>query len=176
MLDPNRDPAVAAFELVYQATVTDMTAYFARRCAEPQEVADLTSETYVQAIGSLRTFNPARGSARAWLFGIGRRVYAERCQRAAVGSQAVLALAAHRPLGDQEMDELAARIDAQRAGRELLGRLARLPAVEREAVELVDLAGFTPREAANVLGVGPGALRVRLFRARRRLRTQQEAR
>jgi hypothetical protein len=70
------------------------------------------------------------------------------------------------------MDELAARIDAQRAGRELLARLARLSAVEREALELVDLAGLTPHEAASVLGVAPGALRVRLFRARRRLRTK----
>ena len=88
----------------------------------------------------------------------------------------MLALAARRQLGNEEMDELAARIDAQRAARELLGRLASLPAVEREALELVDLAGLTPHEAANLLGVGPGALRVRLFRARRRLRTRQEDR
>jgi len=147
--------------------------YFARRCAEPQ-VADLTSETFVQAIGSVRTFDPARGSARAWLFGIARRVYAERCERAAAGRRAVLTLAMHRQLGDEELDELAARIDAQRAGRALLALLARLPTVEREAVELVDLAGLTPREAAKVLGVAQGALRVRLFRARRRLRTRQE--
>jgi RNA polymerase sigma factor (sigma-70 family) len=157
VLDSNRDPSLAEFESVYRATVTDMTAYFARRCAEPQEVADLTSETFVQAIGSLRTFDPARGSARAWLFGIARRVYAERCERAAVGRRAVLALAAHRQLGEEEMDELAARIDAQRAGRELLARLARLSAVEREALELVDLAGLTPHEAASVLG-GSGSI------------------
>jgi RNA polymerase sigma factor (sigma-70 family) len=175
-LDSSRDPAIVGFELVYRATVTDVTAYFARRCAEPQEVADLTSETYVQAIGSLRTFDPAKGTARAWLFGIARRVYAQRCERAAVGRQAVLALAAHRQLGEEEMDELAARIDAQRAGRELLARLAGLSTVEREVLELVDLAGLTPREAANVLGVAPGAVRVRLFRARRRLRTRQEDR
>jgi DNA-directed RNA polymerase specialized sigma24 family protein len=44
--------------------------------------------------------------------------------------------------------------------------------VEREAIELVDLVGLTPKEAARVLGVSPNALRVRLFRARNRLQKE----
>jgi DNA-directed RNA polymerase specialized sigma24 family protein len=35
---------------------------------------------------------------------------------------------------------------------------------------MVDLAGLRPNEAASVLGVSPGALRMRLMRARARLR------
>lgn len=168
------DEAVAAFESVYRANVTAITGYFARRCADPQSVADLTSETFVSAIGSLRTFDPRRGTARAWLFGIARRVYARYCQQTADGRQAVLALAGRRPLGDDGLEELAARIDDQRAGRELMAAAERLSAVERGALELVDLAGLTPREAATVLGVSSGALRVRLTRARKRLRTEKE--
>lgn len=38
--------------------------YFARRCGEPQVVADLTSETFVRAAGAFGGFDPARGSAR----------------------------------------------------------------------------------------------------------------
>jgi hypothetical protein len=52
-----------------------------------------------------------------------------------------------------ETNELLERIDAQREGRELLERCALLPALEREAVELVDLTGLQPKEAARVLGV-----------------------
>ena len=37
-------------------------------------------------------------------------------------------------------------------------------------VELVDLAGLQPKEAAQVLGVAPGTLRMRLMRARAPLR------
>jgi DNA-directed RNA polymerase specialized sigma24 family protein len=59
------DPAAAGFEVIYRANVAGVTAFFARRCGEPQAVADLTSETFVQAIGSLRSFDPGRGSARA---------------------------------------------------------------------------------------------------------------
>ena len=69
-------------------------------------------------------------------------------------------------------DELVSRIDAQRAGRALLEQLAALPALDREVVELVDLAGLTPSEAARALGVSSGALRVRLFRARAKLREE----
>jgi RNA polymerase sigma-70 factor (ECF subfamily) len=45
-----------------------------------------------------------------------------------------------------------------------------MPATDRAVVELVDLAGLQPREAAQVLGIAPGTLRMRLLRARARLR------
>jgi DNA-directed RNA polymerase specialized sigma24 family protein len=48
--------------------------------------------------------------------------------------------------------------------------MASLPALDREVVELVDLVGMTPKEAAAVLGVSSGALRIRLFRARGKIR------
>jgi len=41
--------------------VAVVTAYFARRSADPQTVADLTADTFVQAITSFTTFNPRTG-------------------------------------------------------------------------------------------------------------------
>jgi DNA-directed RNA polymerase specialized sigma24 family protein len=84
-------------------------------------------------------------------------------------------LAAHRPLPSDEIDDLAGRIDAQREGRELLERCARLSEVERAAIELVDVAGLTPKEAANALGVSAVVLRKRLSRARYRLRKELDS-
>jgi hypothetical protein len=40
----------------------------------PQTVAGLTADTFVQVIVSFGTFDPAKGSARAWVFCIARRV------------------------------------------------------------------------------------------------------
>jgi RNA polymerase sigma factor (sigma-70 family) len=168
------DRSVAGFEAVYRANIDGITAFFARRCAEPQWVADLTSETFVQAIGSLGSFDPRRGSTRAWLFGIARHVYARHCDEVATGHAAAQELAGRRQLDEDEIEELATRIDDQSAGRELLARLTDLPDLERAALELVDLAGLSPAEAAGTLRVSSGALRVRLFRARRRLRRQGE--
>ncbi|MEO8967675.1 MAG: hypothetical protein ABI427_09030 [Solirubrobacteraceae bacterium] len=58
-------------------------------------------------------------------------------------------LAGDRPLPSEEIDDLAGRIDAQREGRELLERCAQLSERERAAVELVDIADLTPKEAAD---------------------------
>lgn len=75
-------------------------------------------------------------------------------------------------LAEDELEDLAGRIDAQRDGSELLRRAARLSTAEREAIELVDVMGLTPKDAAHALGVSANALRVRRFRAHQRLRKE----
>src|SRR5215472_2299813 len=165
------DGAVAEFEALYRANVTAVTAYFARRSAEPHTVADLTADTFVAAITSFATFDPRRGTARAWVFGIARRIYAAHCQEHGQERSRVERLAGRRELAPDEIGDLIDRIDAERAGRALVTGLTSLPATDRAVVELVDLAGLQPREAAQVLGVAPGTLRMRLLRARARLRT-----
>jgi RNA polymerase sigma-70 factor (ECF subfamily) len=63
-------------------------------------------------------------------------------------------------------------IDLERSSRGLIERLARMSALDREAVELVDICGLTPGEAARELGITRGALRVRLLRTRARLQRE----
>jgi RNA polymerase sigma-70 factor (ECF subfamily) len=167
--------ALAEFEQIYLTNFDVVMAYFARRCGEPQLVADLTSETFVRAAGGFGGFDSGRGSARAWLFGIAAHVYAQHCEQSANGREAVARLAGHRTLDVDEIEELAGRIDAERAGRALIERCKRLPALERAAVELVDLSGLTPKEAAGVLGVSRVVLRKRLSRARTRLRKEDHS-
>jgi RNA polymerase sigma factor (sigma-70 family) len=172
--DPgDRQPsALEQLEEVYRANVGPVSAYFARRCSEPQTVADLTSETFLRAAAGFARFDPRRGSPRAWLFGIASRVFSGHCAAHADGVAMAVRLAADRPLPSDEIDDLAGRIDAQREGRELLERCAQLSEVERAAIELVDVAGLTPKEAANALGVSAVVLRKRLSRARHRLRKE----
>lgn len=173
----NREvPGVAStsrleFEAVYRENVTPVTAFFARRCRDPQHVADLTSQTFVEAIKSASTFR-GRGTPTAWLIAIARRVYANDLADQAIGAELIDQLGGQLVLAHDEVEDLAARIDAQRNGKQLLERAARLSSVEREAIELVDLMGLTPKDAARVLGVSPNALRVRLFRAHKRLRRE----
>ncbi len=164
--------ALADFEQMYLGNVDVVMSYFARRCAEPQVVADLTSETFVRAAGALGSFDPGRGTSRAWLFGIAGHVYARHCEQVASGRDAAARYAGWRQLDTDEIDELTARIDAERAGRELIERCSQLPELERSAIELVDLAELTPKEAAAALGVSRVVLRKRLSRARARLRKE----
>jgi RNA polymerase sigma factor (sigma-70 family) len=162
------------FEQVYVRNVDVVMAYFARRCRDPQTVADLTSETFVRGMDGFAGFDPRRGSDRAWVFGIATRVFAGHCERSAFGRDAVARLGGYRPLDEDEIEELAGRIDAEREGALLMRRCAQLPAVERAAVELVDLDGLSPKEAALALGVSRVAFRQRLSRARSRLRKEHQ--
>ena len=83
----------AEFERLYRANVADVTAYFARRSTDPQAVADLAAETFTAAITSFGTFDPRKGTARAWVFGIARRVYAAHCESLSQQRAKVLRLA-----------------------------------------------------------------------------------
>jgi len=164
--------AATEFERLYRANVDTVTAYFARRTADPQLVADLTADTFVQVITGFESFDPRKGSARAWLFGIAGHVYASYCAAQRQQQTKLQRLAGRRDLDQDEVEELLERIDAERAGRGLLAELARLPEQDRAVIDLVDLAGLRPKEAAAALGLAPGTVRMRLMRARTRLRTR----
>lgn len=57
---------------------------------------------------------------------------------------------------------------------DLLATLRALEPNDREAIVLIDILGFTPAEAAALIDVSPGALRVRLHRAHGRFRERHE--
>jgi RNA polymerase sigma-70 factor, ECF subfamily len=162
--------ATAEFERLYRANVPAVTAYFARRTRDPQLVADLTHDTFVAVITSFAAFDPRKGTRRAWMFGIARRVYASYCEANSHQQHKLQRLAGRRDLEPDQVEELLDRIDAERAGRDLLTELATLPERDRAVIELVDLAGLRPQEAAAALGLAPGTVRMRLMRTRARLR------
>ena len=134
-------------------------------------VADLTAETFVTAITSFGSFDPGRSTARPWVFGMARHVYAAHCEAYGQQQDRLQRLAGRRDLEPDHVGQLLDRIDAERAGRDLVLGLGLLPDRDRQVVELVDLAGLRPKEAAAVLGVTPGAVRMRLMRARAQLRS-----
>ncbi|MGH3291639.1 MAG: RNA polymerase sigma factor [Trebonia sp.] len=164
--------AAAEFERLYRANIDAVTAYFARRTTDPQLVADLTADTFVTVITSFGSFDPRKGSTRAWVFGIARHVYAAHCDAYAQQQHKLRRLAGRRDLDQDQVEELLERIDAERAGRGLLAALAMLPERERAVIEMVDVAGLRPKDTATVLGLTPGTVRMRLMRARARLRRQ----
>jgi RNA polymerase sigma-70 factor (ECF subfamily) len=162
--------AAVEFERLYRANVDAITAYFARRSGDPHVVADLTADTFVTAITSFGSFDPGKGTARAWVFGIARHVYAAHCEAYGQQQDRLQRLAGRRELAPDHVGELLDRIDAERAGRDLVTGLGLLPDQDRVLIELVDLVGLRPKEAAAVLRVTPGAVRMRLMRARAQLR------
>jgi RNA polymerase sigma-70 factor (ECF subfamily) len=148
-------------EDVFRAHQRAVFAYFLRVVGNRQDAEELTQETFVRACGAAVRF---RGDAKVstWLFGIARRVLLE----------AVRAGLFERP--SQLDEQTPARADDPDERMDLEHALASLGAGDREALVMVDMLGFEPIEVAGIVGVSPETFRVRLHRARARLRETYE--
>jgi len=143
-------------EDVFRAHQGAVFAYFLRLVGDRQDAEELTQETFARACSAALRFR-GDSSARTWLFGIARRVLLEASRAGLFERRAELPDA---PAPQDDADE---RLD-------LANALASLRAADREVLVIVDMLGFEPIEGAKIVGVSPEAFRVRLHRARGRLR------
>jgi RNA polymerase sigma factor (sigma-70 family) len=164
----DRDPV--AFEAFYRRHVDRITGFAVRRCDGPEEVADLVAAVFLAVIESAHRYDPARGEPISWLFGVAANQL--RMQRRGSWRQRGVAarVSGQRLLAADDVVRLEERIDAERLADEVRRAIARLPRGERAVFELVAREGLTPTQAAEALGVSPTAVRVRLSRARSKLR------
>jgi RNA polymerase sigma-70 factor (ECF subfamily) len=168
-----RDPEL--FAEFYRRHVDAVTRFLARRVADPHTVADLTAEVFLAVVDSGHTYRPALGSERAWLFGIARNTVSAERRRAAREADLAGRVAGRRLLDGDDIARLEDKLAAERAGRRAMAALAGLPEGERAVLELVAVDQLTVAEAAAALGIRQVTARVRLHRARRRLRDVAEA-
>jgi RNA polymerase sigma-70 factor (ECF subfamily) len=134
------------------------------------------------ALRALTAYDQLRdpAAARAWLFTILTRTHLNR----------VRAAGRHAESSGAELDERefeaalaewvptpspAEETERRQLGEQLASALDGLPAELRAAVWLVDVEGFTHREAAAMQDVPEGTIASRLFRGRRQLRAGLEA-
>lgn len=143
-------------EEVFRAYQRPVFAYFLRVVGNGSDAEELTQETFVRACTAALRFR-GDSSVKTWLFGIARRVLLEASRGGIFDRpQAV----PDRPVHSADPDE---HLDLRRA-------FAGLSVGDREALMLVDVLGFEPQEAATTVGTSAETFRVRLHRARTRLR------
>lgn len=167
------DPDI--FEAFYREHVDAIQTFIARRVAEPDRVADLTAEAFLAAIGAAHRYQPARGTPKAWLYGIARTVVAIDRRRAGRERAREERLRASALLDEDDATRIEARIEAAAKLRHLYEAMDRLSESERAVLELVAIDELSVAEAAAAAGVRPVTARVRLHRARRKLRAELEA-
>jgi RNA polymerase sigma-70 factor (ECF subfamily) len=172
------DPGIAristdpdAFEVFYRTHVDSVQRFVARRVSDPHLAADLVADIFLAAIDGASGYRTDRGSPGGWLFGVARNVIAAEFRRQAKDRQAVRRVSGHRHLDSDSLARIEERIDAERETRRLYDALASLPRRDRALMELVGVDGLSVTEAAAVLGMKPGAARVRLHRSRARVQS-----
>ena len=129
------------------------------------EAEDLTSETFARALASAGAIR--HETVRSYLYAIVRNLVASRHRRPALEQpdpDDALAQAAHDPdPGPEDQLEIRQRLAQAGAG------LAALKERDRQVLVLCGIDGLDPNQIADALGIEPGAVRVRLHRARRQL-------
>jgi RNA polymerase sigma factor (sigma-70 family) len=131
---------------------------FAMRRVDRESAREVVADTFLIA---WRRFDVA--PSRAWLFAVARKVLSNELRSGERRERLTDRVQTHTAQDDSDIAQEIADRDEARA------LLAQLPLPEREALELTEWDGLTATEAAQVAGCSPGAFRVRLHRARRRL-------
>lgn len=164
-------PRIDAVAALYERHVDSVFRFAVRRCRSPEDVADLVSTVFVELYSAAASYDERRGDARVWLLGIASRCLADQ-QRLAFRHAGVLGRLAVAPAFEgAEYDRVEAMIDAAQHAPVLQRAITeRLSEAERDLLLLVAHDGLTVAQAARVLGVTPVAGRMRLARARRKLR------
>jgi RNA polymerase sigma-70 factor, ECF subfamily len=157
--------AQTAFEALYRSSRDDLYAYVAGLLRDRSAAEDVTAQAFERAYRRRQSFDPERGSHRAWLFGIARNAALDELRRrsrhAELTSEPVDVAA-----GDayEQATEAALRRSVLSAG------LAKLSPRECELVALKYFAGLGNAEIAAVIGVSESNAGTKLHRAMEKLR------
>jgi RNA polymerase sigma-70 factor (ECF subfamily) len=134
------------------------------------QAEDLVQDTYVRALRYQGSYQVGT-NMKAWLFAIMRNLFWDRFKGGRpedVSLDGDGDFALYDTLKDPTAMPEAEVLD-RIAADEVVKAVEKLPELHREVVLLVDVEGFSYKDAADVLGVPIGTVMSRLHRARRQL-------
>jgi RNA polymerase sigma-70 factor (ECF subfamily) len=154
-----------AWEALYVRLRPRLFAMCLRKLENREDAEDAVSETMLRAVRAANTFRWRNAGFDAWIFRICQNVVIDMLRSRS--RRAVLPPGEERPqVGTVEEGVVLA--DEHAAVRRALDRL---PADDRELLELRIIGGLSSEEVAYVLGKRPGAIRTAQSRALARMRT-----
>lgn len=137
------------------------------------EAAEVAQDAFLRAFQNLHRYDEGR-PFDLWVIAIARNLCLDILRRRAkVRTEDVEEMKEVLPAGDETQEN---RAIAHEERKSLEGALATLPVEDREVLELYYVQKRTTKEIAGVIGVAPGTIMARLFRAREKLRKQMAPR
>ncbi|HSF02777.1 MAG TPA: sigma-70 family RNA polymerase sigma factor, partial [Solirubrobacterales bacterium] len=157
-----------AFSQLYDSLAPRLHRYLLRASRDATRADDLLQQTMLR-IHRARGRFIAGAEVLPWAFAIARRLFIDSMRRRK-GEHRTISLETGgyeaspvEVAADQRpADEL---VDSQRLGSAIEAQLERLPESQRVAFELIQKDGLSIREAAEVLGTTPNAVKLRAHRA-----------
>jgi len=163
----NNPPALDArahaelFALVYRDCVGTVFRALRRLGIAEAELEDVVQEVFVVVHAKLPQYDASRCTTKTWVYGITRRVAANRRRRAmriakteAQAPPPAPAVSPERLAGQSQASRLVARF------------LERLPEAQRSVFELMEIEGLPAQDVAELVGTNRNTVYSRLRRAR----------
>ncbi|GAB2575684.1 sigma-70 family RNA polymerase sigma factor [Microlunatus antarcticus] len=162
----------AAFRDLYDLTRARVHQVVLATTRSPEHAAEVVQEVYLYVWLHATTFDADRGSVLGWILMLARRRAVDRVRHVVRTNRREQRDAASTALTVPDVADLGlARHEAAR----LRGALQHLSELQRDAVVLTFLGGYTHEQAAVLLGVPLGTLKTRVRAGVMRLRHRLEA-
>jgi RNA polymerase sigma factor (sigma-70 family) len=155
------------FGEIYERHVTEVYRYIAGRLGT-DAADDLTSEVFEAAFRRRKTFDPAKGTVRPWLYGIATNLIAGHHRGEARRYAALAKVAPDASVAGHE-DRSVDRLTAWQYRRDLADGLAGLSLRDRDVLLLTAIGGLSYAEVSFALRIPEGTVASRLSRARKKL-------
>src|SRR5688572_23136533 len=177
-VDRLRNGDADAFDTLITRYSGDIYSLLYRMTGDPEEAGDLTQETFLSALKSIRSFR-GESELKTWLFRIAVnhsrnkvRWWKRRKRNETISLDKEIAdgtLTVADTLADtgESPEEAVLRLERR---RQLMAALNGLPEMFREVVVLCDIEGLAYEEIARVLSINVGTVKSRLARGREQLR------
>jgi RNA polymerase sigma-70 factor, ECF subfamily len=153
-----------AFDRLYRSSRDDVHAYVAGLLRDATAAEEVTAAAFERAYRKRNRFDPSRGEARAWLFGIARNAALDELRRRK--HRATLEADPEDTGGQtpEEYAELTIKRESVRAALDVLDPQ------ERDLVALKFAGGLTNTEIARVLRISESNAGTKLHRTIEKLR------
>jgi RNA polymerase sigma-70 factor (ECF subfamily) len=157
------------FEAVFEQYHRTIHEYLARSVGRDR-ADELPGDVFVAAFAARARYEPARGSVRAWLFGIAANIRRTRARSDVRGRRAWERVGGERDAQEGGFEVVEDGLDHGRRLASVTEFLRELSDTDRDVLVLYAWGQLTYPEIAQALGIELGTVRSRLARARARLR------
>ncbi|HEY2549439.1 MAG TPA: ECF RNA polymerase sigma factor SigK [Streptosporangiaceae bacterium] len=147
-----------AFELLYDAMAAPVLGIVRRVVRDPAQSDEVMQEVLLELWRTASRFDPALGSARAWVMTLAHRRAVDRVRAEQRAAERELRVSLAPVPYDEVAEAVEASLDRERV-RRCLGSLTEL---QRESVTLAYYGGYTYRQVADLLGVAAGTAKTRM--------------
>ena len=148
----------AAFAAVYDQCAAAVLGTVRRVLRDPAQSEEVMQEVLLEVWRTAARFDPAAGSASAWVMTVAHRRAVDRVRSEQKSAERELRAATASVPYDEVSDAVEARLEHERV-RRCLGSLTDL---QRESVTLAYYRGYSYPEVARLLGVAVGTVKTRM--------------